>query len=105
MAGAPDVSIFKAPIAIYGLKQSEFKWYKDLRTQCHLQRRVEEQRVRRIHVCNSNGTRIYAPNAIFNGGWKSSEYEYDECTYYCRTEDGRIAVHVTYVDDILLTGD
>ena len=54
---------------------------------------------------NSNGTRIYAPNAIFNGGWKSSEYEYDECTHYCRAEDGRIAVHVTYVDDILLTGD
>ena len=42
-------------------------------------------------------------NAILNGGWKSSEY--GECMYYCRTEDGRIDVLVTYVDDILLTGD
>ena len=40
---------------------------------------------------------------ILNGGWKSSEY--DEFRYYCRAEDGRIAVLVTYVDDILLTGD
>ena len=25
--------------------------------------------------------------------------------YYCHAEDGRIAVLVTYVDDIFLTGD
>ena len=42
-------------------------------------------------------------NAIRDGGWKSSEY--DEFMYYCRAENGRIAVLVTYVDDILLTGD
>ena len=52
---------------------------------------------------NSNGTRIYAPNAIFNGGWKSSEY--NASMYYCRAKDGRIAVLVTYVDNILRTGD
>ena len=37
------------------------------------------------------------------GRWKSSEH--DECMYCCRAEDGRIAVLVTYVDDILLAGD
>ena len=35
---------------------------------------------------NSNGTRIYAPNAIFNGGWKSSEY--DEFMYVIQMVQG-----------------
>ena len=39
-------------------------------------------------------------NAILNGRWKSSEY--NECIYYCRAEEGRIAVLVTYVDDIVV---
>ena len=42
-------------------------------------------------------------DAILDGGWKNSKY--DECMYYHRAEDGRIAVRVTYVDDILLVGD
>ena len=42
-------------------------------------------------------------DAILDGGWKNSKY--DECMYYHRAEDGRIAVLVTYVDDILLVGD
>ena len=42
-------------------------------------------------------------NAILNDGWKSSEY--NASMYYCRAKDGRIAVLVTYVDNILRTGD
>lgn len=42
-------------------------------------------------------------NAILSNGWKSSEY--DICMYYCPAEDGRIAVLVTFVGDILHAGD
>ncbi|CAN0505243.1 unnamed protein product, partial [Discosporangium mesarthrocarpum] len=41
--------------------------------------------------------------AILEAGWSSSRY--DECLYYRRSEDGRIATMLTYVDDCLFSGD
>ena len=41
--------------------------------------------------------------SIVEAGWVSSAH--DECLYYRRGGDGRIAVLTTYVDDLLLTGD
>ncbi|CAN0511271.1 unnamed protein product, partial [Discosporangium mesarthrocarpum] len=41
--------------------------------------------------------------AILEAGWSSSRY--DECLYLRRSEDGRIATMLTYVDDCLFSGD
>ncbi|CAM9750944.1 unnamed protein product [Sphacelaria rigidula] len=35
--------------------------------------------------------------------WHSSHY--DECLYYCQAQGGRVAILVTYVDDLLFSGD
>ncbi|CAN0496092.1 unnamed protein product [Discosporangium mesarthrocarpum] len=40
---------------------------------------------------------------ILAEGWGSSAY--DECQYYRESNDGRIAILATCVDDTLFTGD
>ncbi|CAM9832855.1 unnamed protein product [Sphacelaria rigidula] len=42
-------------------------------------------------------------STILAEDWHSSHY--DECLYYCQAEDGRVAILVTYVDDLLFSGD
>ncbi|MGH0052594.1 MAG: reverse transcriptase domain-containing protein, partial [Sphaerochaetaceae bacterium] len=42
-------------------------------------------------------------DSILEAGWESSKN--DECLYTCRKNEGKIAVLVTYVDDVLLTGN
>ncbi|CAM9216046.1 unnamed protein product, partial [Choristocarpus tenellus] len=40
---------------------------------------------------------------IISEGWTSSQH--DECLYFKKSEDGRIAILTTYVDDTFTTGD
>ncbi|CAM9124172.1 unnamed protein product [Discosporangium mesarthrocarpum] len=41
--------------------------------------------------------------AILEAGWSSSHHH--QCLYYRRSDDGCLAIMLTYVDDCLLTGD